>query len=94
MNIKANRFEKEEKKAEEIAVVKKTVTKGKVHGGELNFRKSPDISFNLIRYLKDGEILEVIDENVNDLWYKVKDSNGEVGYVMKAFLLTYVEEVE
>ena len=92
MNIKANKFEKEEKRAEEV-IPKKMVTKGKVIRGELNFRKSPDITFNLIRYLKDGEVVEVIEEGADTLWYKVKDSNGVVGYVMKEFLLTYVEEV-
>lgn len=46
----------------------------------VNLRDQPSLSGNQIRYLQQGEQVEIIDE-VNRYWYKVRDENGRVGYV-------------
>ncbi|WP_243735023.1 C40 family peptidase [Paenibacillus turpanensis] len=46
----------------------------------VSFRKGPSTDYDRIRYLKSGEDIEIIDE-VNNYWYKIKDQNGEIGYV-------------
>lgn len=46
----------------------------------VNFRDQPNTSSDSIRYLKTGETA-VILEKVNSYWYKIKDKNGDIGYV-------------
>lgn len=46
----------------------------------VSFRDEPSLSGDRIRYLQDGEIVDVI-EAVNDYWYKVRDNNNRIGYV-------------
>lgn len=46
----------------------------------VSFREQPKVSSDRIRYLKDGEKVQILDE-VNKYWYKIKDKNGKVGYV-------------
>lgn len=46
----------------------------------VNLRTSPSTSASVIRSLKKGEQLTVI-EKVNDYWYKVQDSKGNTGYI-------------
>jgi cell wall-associated NlpC family hydrolase len=46
----------------------------------VNFRTSPSTSGERIRYLRKGEVLELI-EKTNTYWLKVRDSSGTVGYV-------------
>jgi cell wall-associated NlpC family hydrolase len=47
---------------------------------DVNFRSEPSLSDNRIRYLQDGEKVDVI-EKVNDYWYKIRDSRNRIGYV-------------
>lgn len=44
------------------------------------FRVRPEVSSDLIRYLKSGEQLIVL-EKVNSYWYKVRAVDGKTGYV-------------
>jgi Cell wall-associated hydrolases (invasion-associated proteins) len=46
----------------------------------VNFRTKPSTSGERIRYLRKGEVLELI-ERTNAYWLKVRDSSGKVGYV-------------
>jgi len=54
----------------------------------VNFRTSPSTSGDRIRYLRKGEVLELV-EKTNQYWLKVRDSGGTVGYVSS--LEKYVE---
>lgn len=45
----------------------------------VNMRKSPSSSGAVIRMLTKGEEV-LVQEKVNDSWYKVQDGNGVVGY--------------
>lgn len=46
----------------------------------VNFREAPSTSGARIRYLKPGEVVEVISE-YNAYWLQVKDASGTVGYI-------------
>ncbi|TBL79964.1 SH3 domain-containing C40 family peptidase [Paenibacillus thalictri] len=46
----------------------------------VSFRTQPDTGSSVIRYLKGGEKVQIL-EKVNNYWYKVKASDGTVGYV-------------
>ncbi|MCF2937774.1 SH3 domain-containing protein [Paenibacillus alkaliterrae] len=46
----------------------------------VNFRTSPSASASVIRTLKKGEQVSVVDK-VNSYWYKVSDSSGRTGYI-------------
>lgn len=46
----------------------------------VNFRTQPATSSSVIRMLRTGEQVTVI-EQVNSYWYKVRDRNNRVGYV-------------
>jgi cell wall-associated NlpC family hydrolase len=57
-----------------------SLTKGEVIYG-VNFRTAPSTSSGkIIRMLKKGETVDII-EKTNANWYKVKDRNGQTGYV-------------
>lgn len=45
----------------------------------LNFRKQPSGDSPAVRGLKKGERVDIL-EDLGD-WYKVRDGNGEVGYI-------------
>lgn len=44
------------------------------------FRTAPNTDSRIIRMLKEDEKVTIV-EKVNNYWYKVKDKNGDVGYV-------------
>jgi len=46
----------------------------------VNMRTSPSTSGSIIRMVKKGENLVVL-EKTNSYWYKVQDSSGRIGYV-------------
>ncbi|PWV97337.1 cell wall-associated NlpC family hydrolase [Paenibacillus cellulosilyticus] len=46
----------------------------------VNMRTSPSTSGSIIRMVKKGENLVVL-EKTNSYWYKVQDSSGQIGYV-------------
>ncbi|MCQ6558911.1 C40 family peptidase [Paenibacillus mendelii] len=46
----------------------------------VSFRDRPSTSSNVVRYLKKGEEVSVLNE-VNDYWYQVQDRSGKIGYV-------------
>ncbi|MBB6671746.1 C40 family peptidase [Cohnella nanjingensis] len=46
----------------------------------VSFRDQPSTSSNVIRYLKQGDPITLL-QKVNDYWYKVEDRTGSVGYV-------------
>ncbi|MNI44855.1 putative endopeptidase p60 precursor [compost metagenome] len=46
----------------------------------VSFRVKADENSTRIRYLQTGETVTIISQ-VNNWWYNVKDSNGQVGYV-------------
>ncbi len=46
----------------------------------VNFRSSPSTSSKVYRMLKKGETVQVLSQ-VNSYWLKVKDKNGQVGYI-------------
>jgi len=46
----------------------------------VSMREDPSTSSDRIRYVDEGERLEILDEP-NDYWYKVRDDRGRVGYV-------------
>jgi cell wall-associated NlpC family hydrolase len=54
----------------------------------VNFRTLPSTSGERIRYLRKGEVLDLI-ERTNAYWLKVRDASGTVGYVSS--LDKYVE---
>lgn len=46
----------------------------------VNFRTAPSTSSSVMRHLKPGETLTLL-EKTNSYWYKVKDASGQIGYV-------------
>jgi cell wall-associated NlpC family hydrolase len=46
----------------------------------VNFRDQPSLSSNQIRYLQQGEQVDII-EKVNNYWYKIQDQNDRIGYM-------------
>ncbi|WP_240353132.1 SH3 domain-containing C40 family peptidase [Cohnella algarum] len=46
----------------------------------VSFRTAPSTSSTVMRYLKSGESLTLL-EKTNSYWYKVQDASGQVGYV-------------
>jgi len=61
----------------------------------LNLRKSPALNGEVIRILKNGEVLSVLEESSKKIvvkersgsWYRLKDEKGEEGYAFGGFLL-------
>src|SRR5687768_15909300 len=49
----------------------------------VSFRVNPKVSADRIRYLKSGENVTIL-EKTNNWWYKVKTSDGRIGYVSSA----------
>src|SRR5690554_735032 len=54
----------------------------------VNFRESPSTSGNRIRYLKQGEKLEIISKP-NSYWYEARDASGMIGFVSSSS--TYIK---
>jgi cell wall-associated NlpC family hydrolase len=46
----------------------------------VSFRSAPSTSSTVMRYLKTGEVVTAV-EYVNPSWFKIKDTQGVVGYV-------------
>lgn len=46
----------------------------------VNFRDQPSLSGNRIRFLQQGEQVQIL-EQVNSFWYHIQDQNGQTGYV-------------
>ncbi|MCC3375969.1 SH3 domain-containing C40 family peptidase [Cohnella sp. REN36] len=46
----------------------------------VSFRDQPSTSSHVIRYLKQGDRITLLQQ-VNAYWYQIKDGSGEVGYV-------------
>ncbi|WP_027087577.1 C40 family peptidase [Cohnella panacarvi] len=46
----------------------------------VSFRSGPSTSSTVMKYLKAGDKVTIVEET-NSYWYKVKDSNGQIGYV-------------
>lgn len=63
---------------------------GEVISG-VNMRKSPSTSASVIRTLKKGEDITILDK-VNKYWYQIKDSNGKVGYISTSSKYVSVSE--
>jgi peptidoglycan DL-endopeptidase CwlO len=55
------------------------LTKAQVVTG-VSFRDQPSTSSNVMRYLKTGEVVNVIGQT-NPYWYHIADQSGETGYV-------------
>lgn len=53
----------------------------------VSFRTAPSTSSNVMRYLKKGESVSVLEET-NRYWLKVRDSSGQTGYISSS--ATYV----
>ncbi|GIQ69758.1 hydrolase Nlp/P60 [Xylanibacillus composti] len=47
---------------------------------QVSFREEPSVSGKLIRYLENGEQVEIVQQ-ASSYWYKVKDSEGKTGFV-------------
>lgn len=46
----------------------------------VSFRSGPSTSNTRIRYLKKGEVVDVL-EHVNQYWLKVQDESNRIGYI-------------
>jgi len=46
----------------------------------VSMRENPSLSSARIRYLKQGEVVDIVNK-VNAYWYKVRDNNNRIGYV-------------
>lgn len=46
----------------------------------VSFRDQPSTSSQVMRYLKTGEVVTVLDV-VNPYWYRIQDQQGTMGYV-------------
>lgn len=46
----------------------------------VSFRTAPNTSSSVVRYLKPGESVALL-EKTNDYWWKVRESGGQTGYV-------------
>lgn len=51
----------------------------------LNVRSGPSTENNIIGYLKKGSSVKIV-EKTNNYWYKVKLSNGKIGYCSRQYL--------
>ncbi|WP_238357677.1 SH3 domain-containing C40 family peptidase [Cohnella zeiphila] len=56
----------------------------------VSFRTAPSTLSGMVRYLKPGETVELL-EKTNNYWWKVQDSSGRVGYVSSSD--KYVKQV-
>ncbi|MBB6637891.1 C40 family peptidase [Cohnella thailandensis] len=56
----------------------------------VSFRTAPSTSSAVMRYLKSGETVAVL-EKTNSYWYKVRDASGQTGYVSSS--LSYLKLV-
>lgn len=56
----------------------------------VSFRTAPSTSSNVMRYLKKGESVSVL-EKTNGYWLKVRDASGQIGYVSSSS--TYVNMI-
>ena len=54
----------------------------------VNFREQPSTSGDRIRYLKVGELLDIVS-TYNNSWLQVRDDTGQVGYVSSS--PTYIQ---
>ncbi|MFC5530618.1 C40 family peptidase [Cohnella yongneupensis] len=57
----------------------------------VSFRSGPSTSSTVLKYLKAGEKVTIV-ETVNSYWYKVKESQGNIGYISSSE--TYVDVKE
>lgn len=71
-------------------IVTKTETLGKVVKIDmLRMRNYPE--GDVIKLLPKGTEVNIISDH-DDIWYKVMSYDGTIGYCMKEFLLTYVND--
>jgi cell wall-associated NlpC family hydrolase len=54
----------------------------------VSFRTGPSTSYRVMRYLQAGETVQILAK-YNDYWYKVKASDGTIGYVSTS--TTYIK---
>ncbi|KZL92316.1 C40 family peptidase [Clostridium magnum] len=59
-------------------------TTGKVTASNLNVRKGPSTSYSIIHKLWQRNVVKVIGQSGN--WYKIRLSDGRVGWVSKTYL--------
>ncbi|MCX7633512.1 MAG: SH3 domain-containing protein [Turneriella sp.] len=93
-------------KAADKASYRKEINPGKFESVEetrsamattaVNFRKSPAINSQVIRVIKNGEVLSVLEKSAKTYeidkkhghWYRLKSQNGEDGYAFGGYLVT------
>lgn len=62
-----------------------TIIDNLITTSNLNVRSGPSTQNNIIGYLQKGSSVNIV-ENKNSSWYKVKLSNGKVGYCSRQYL--------
>ncbi len=60
-------------------------TEGEITGYDVAFRTEPDLDSKIIGRLNKGDIVEIIDTNIDAEWHKV-EFDGETGYVNRVFV--------
>ncbi|MCX8131746.1 MAG: SH3 domain-containing protein [Clostridia bacterium] len=71
---------------------KKTVSgTGVVKAETLNVRSKADLSAGVVAKLKEGEKVSILDQSGE--WYKIKTSDGEVGWVYAEYISTKKADV-
>ncbi len=80
-----NKFSKEHNDEE---VIKEDYNKiGKISGApEVYVRQGPGKDYEPVTTVKKDEEVQIIDEHVNDGWYKICLSSGIEAYIMKDFI--------
>lgn len=65
-----------------------TTIKGNVYvfSGSLNLRAKPDTTGAVLKVLKYGNPLTVVDSTTSNVWWAVKTSDGTLGYVARSYL--------
>lgn len=62
----------------------KLIQSGAITGNNVNIRKGPGLSYNIITQLQKGEKLDIAD--VSGDWYKVKTSKDITGWVSSSYI--------
>lgn len=61
-----------------------------VTASSLNLRSEPNTDCDVISVLSEGEVVVKLSQ-ANENWFKVRAKNGEIGYLHKGYLKSYVE---
>lgn len=90
-NNKVKKSKKETKNKSSKNIIGTKISGDYMPTQPLNIRSGPGINNNISGYANTGEKLQALEsyKNGNTTWYKIKKSNGQVGWVGSGYLTKY-----